>query len=209
MKKLSLLLTLVVLSLLSQPVFATTLSIEFTGVDIVYEGGEITASADPLASMDFFIDGVLDNSMSTLAGDTLLLDLFFGAPLFITTEGEYSLSGGDFDLTMNTGGLSLTTTEAFMDYNQIAGTADFIFVGAAASIDSQALPFGLVIDDPVSVSLSTQINSFVTDVNGIVSFDASGTGEVTGTAPVPEPATMLLFGVGLVGLAGSRIGKKK
>ncbi len=30
-----------------------------------------------------------------------------------------------------------------------------------------------------------------------------------GTAPVPEPATMLLFGTGIVGLAGSKLRKKK
>jgi hypothetical protein len=34
-------------------------------------------------------------------------------------------------------------------------------------------------------------------------------GEITNTQPVPEPATMLLFGTGLVGLVGVRLRKKK
>lgn len=33
--------------------------------------------------------------------------------------------------------------------------------------------------------------------------------QLIGVAPVPEPATMLLFGAGLLGLAGSRIRRKK
>ena len=42
------------------------------------------------------------------------------------------------------------------------------------------------------------------DGNAPFSFSQSGN-----TAPVPEPTTMLLFGTGLVGLAGSRLRKKK
>ncbi len=38
---------------------------------------------------------------------------------------------------------------------------------------------------------------------------ATGPGPGPGPAPVPEPATMLLFGTGLVGLAGSRLRRKK
>ena len=47
------------------------------------------------------------------------------------------------------------------------------------------------------------------DEYGIGFYTTLDTGFVTVNAPVPEPTTMLLFGVGIVGLVGSRFRKKK
>ena len=46
---------------------------------------------------------------------------------------------------------------------------------------------------------------FMSWIDGNISVTAAD----TGSAPVPEPATMLLFGTGIIGLAGNRIRRQK
>jgi hypothetical protein len=64
------------------------------------------------------------------------------------------------------------------------------------SSDNALLTVSFLNAGPLSMALP--------DGNAPFSFSQSGN-----TDPVPEPATMLLFGTGLVGLVGSRLRKKK
>jgi hypothetical protein len=193
---------------------AATLQIQFTGVDLRYDGvtdiihdngdpalagGSDTSKADDLITMDFLVDG---SGVGSLSSDIYLdleipevTDLPIGGGS-ITTDGSPS---GVFELLMPGVGLSLSLGEAEIGFQPIlGGTINFVFGGAVASIEAQALPFGLEIGDPVSVSFSTQIvaGTLTDDGTFVTGFDSRGTGEVQG-ALVPEPASLSLAGLAI------------
>lgn len=79
--------------------------------------------------------------------------------------------------------------------------------------DSLSLGFDYDSDTPIPIASWDQpANGFQTGDYAFHVINAS-TAEIPGTPdppnPVPEPATMLLFGTGLVGLIGSRLRRKK
>jgi len=208
----------------NSPVFATPLEIQFSGVNLSYNGSTISdagsptggagdpADADPLDTLSFKVGGVVQGSILTsnisvdisIPGVTGLSDV--NPSTVVTTPGN----AGYFDLLIGTSPsatqfLRLNTDEVTVTYINITSTVQFVFGGAIAAIDAQLLPYGLQIGDPVSVSFSSQVDvgSKTSAANMVTGFTSSGTGEVSGTL-VPEPASCVLAALGLVGMLAGR-----
>jgi hypothetical protein len=186
---------------------ASIIDIQFTGLDITYDGSTITA--DGLGGVDDLSTLVVEAAGIEVAtyssSDSIDVSMSIDVAFIPVAGGPGTFSGpGSFSLGINGGGLDLTITDATVIYEEItAGTLDFkfIFTGASAAIDSQSLPGGLIMGEPVTVSFSTQIVTESIDGDYFDAFTSSGTGEVQGTL-VPVPAAVWLFGSGLIGLAG-------
>ena len=203
-------------ALISAHSLAATISINFTGMNLVYDGSAIydagstvggignPTDADPLTSVNFIKDG---NLVGTLSSD-VSLDVYIpdvtgisSAPntvFNVTTIGN----PGFFDLLIGTSPLAsqfllLDLSEVSVSYLDISGLMQFSFGAAVADSFAQNLPFGLEIGDPISVSFSAQVASGSRTTSGgfVTGFSAAGTGEISGPS-VPEPATGLLLMLG-------------
>lgn len=189
---------------------AAELQIQFTGLNLQYDGTDICdatscsggsgnfAEADSLFTMNFIVDGNLVGTLnSNIAADILIADV-----MNIPVAGGAVVSGGGgiFDLLMQASGWGLAldvTNPVSITYLPGFGLT-VLGSGVTNSIFFQDLPFGLEIGTPVVFSFSTQIGQSTDNGQVLTSFVSSGTGEVKGPT-VPEPASMLLFGLGLMG----------
>lgn len=207
MKRLIIGLTLVALVLVGVgTVEASTLEIQLTGLDLVFDGSSVMdaggssnpANADRLNTVTFIVDG---NPLHTLLDD-IFVDFEFQPIADIPISGDTVDAGsGTFDLLLPGIGLALDMNDVSLTCLPLSPTSDFAFAGSLASISAQNLPFDLIIDDPVTVSFSTQIDqaTLTDDGTNITGFAASGTGEIAGQY-IPEPSTLALLLTGIFGI---------
>jgi hypothetical protein len=197
----------VVLLGLAQAAHAQLLQIQMGGVDLRYSGNQIrdfdpgNANPDPLTNATFLLD-------STQVGvDTtdVTLDLLVPGVMNIPVGGGTvnSATNGSLDLDLGSGQfLSLALDSASVTYIPATSTVNYVFIGAAAAITGQNLPFGLTLGDPVSASFSIQTTEPVGSSGGFVTvFTTAGTGEIQG---VPEPASLVLLSLGALTLLRRR-----
>ncbi len=222
-------LTLIASSLLAvAPAQASMLEIQFTGVNLDYDGSNIfdsknhntsgngnPADADPLNTMSFLVDG---NLVGTVLTSDIYLDLYITGVTNVPASGggvTSSGNGGSFGVDLLTSGsnpgwglaLDINTMQFFYTGGNIAISV----AGLATNIAAQQLPFGLQFDpsQPVTIILSSAHLSNVTTSGGyLTGLNAAGTGNVAGVY-VPEPATVSLFGLGLLVLAGWRLRRRR
>jgi hypothetical protein len=206
--------------LVTGPATADTLQLQFTGVDLVYDGANLydaklsnttrsgdPAESDPLTSLTILHNDVLVGSVIT---SDIFTDLYIAGILNIPATGGYFTSTGNADsfgvdvLTKNEipgWGLALQIDKAEGFYG--FGGFAFLAIGSATGMFNQGLPFGATFDvsEPITFIFSNlNLSEVRTNDSGIVThFKATGTGVVAGTG-VPEPSTLVLLGMGAAGL---------
>lgn len=197
---------------------AAVLEIQFTGLNLVYDGTDIfdagvqnttrtgnPADADSLTSMNFFLDGSLVGILN--AG--VYADVYIADILNIPAGGGLVTSGGNG----NSFGIDLLTSNSNpgwglaldIDSMQFLYTGSQIAIsvaGTASGLFFQDLPFNLDFDStqPITIVMSSaNLTNFTTNGGFVTGFHAAGTGNIAGTQ-VPEPSSVALAALGAVGL---------
>jgi len=182
------------------------IGIEFTGVDISYDGTDIvdqdpnSGDPDPLTAVAITEDGVLVGPVLT---SSISQDLYIPQVASISAAGgaTFSAAGGSLLLELGSGShLDLDLGKVDINYVDLNGAVQFVFAATVGGVSDQSLPHELVIGQQLSVSFETHVSpGSLTTSGGIVTgFTASGTGDVRGAA-VPEPTCLVLWTLAIAG----------
>jgi hypothetical protein len=201
-----------VFSLLPTAASAESLMIQYTGLDISYDGSAITDAGNPdaLSSVVFKVGAsVVPPVLTSGIAIDLSIPGVTGLPVTGSIAPTVSAAGGTLNLTMPAGDfVSLKLGAADIYFTKIdVGLYKLYFALAASAAEllGQALPIDGELGGDISVSFSTQVDvGTLTSSGGIVTgFVASGTGEIQG-ALVPEATTMALVLSGLLACLARR-----
>ena len=201
---------------------AQDLEIQLVDVDIEFDGTEITAAGglDDLSGLFIFVDGISTAEIAPDEPGELVIELSIPGLDSLEINGTATSDPGGFlRIIESTGGSSTTLLDLALDgvevtFDQITFTPvpdftidfEFAFGGTIAELDSQALPTPSLINSsaPLSVSLLTTVSSFAANDEGeVTEFSASGSSTITGLL-IPEPGTISLAGLMIIGLVPYR-----
>jgi hypothetical protein len=206
--------------------------IQMSGADIVYferdgticdAGGGAAAAgvcqggADTLGTMTFSLGGVGQGTYTSPAnsiGFNMLLSINRVDPTTSVTTAVLSSSSDVFDAQIGgVPGLFSDVDSGSVNFTSTALTLGGSGIAGIAAGFPPVLPFGLMPEGPLAWSFSGESASCTGDIGSRIC-TYSGNAEISwtqqsGTQQVPEPATLLLAGVSLLGLAFTRRRKSR
>jgi hypothetical protein len=189
----------VYLAFTSMPAHAqTVVDLFLTANTVEFTGGKTVAGVDSVLTS-------IGASGSASDGTNLYLYSLTGPTITLTetspTSNEYTAVGGPLTLNIAGGAGTLSGTVAIDSFEQTTTPSGGTFNNALTSTVTVLASSGALATNSATfvLGITFKTNTPV-DTHGATIFNTGGVGALT---PTPEPASMLLFGSGLLAIGGA------